>query len=230
MAPGADEEALLAAGVGAAEGVDALEAGEGALEEDVVPGAEVEHGHVDGVEAAAAVDLVPVGAVVGVFEVAGEVGSAVLHALDPVGEGHVSVALGGEGLGEEAVLLGRVEVGLEGVHLLAGEALALEGVAALEEGIGHHPAVLQGAAGVAGPALAVVGGAGDWGHRLQVGRGVGGELVLVGAEVGLADGADLAIAPGPSGEPLDGVVAVGALVAGGGCSRPRSRSVRGSPG
>ena len=124
----------------------------------------------------------------------------------------MGVALGGEGLGEEAVLLGRIEVALEGVHLLAGEALALERVAALEEGVGHHPAVLQGAAGVAGPALAVVGGAGDGGHRLQMGRGVGGELVLVGAEVGLADGADLAIAPGLFGEPLDGVVAVGALV------------------
>ena len=216
VAPGADEQALLAARVGAAEGVDAFEAGEGALQEDVVPGAEVEHGHVDGVEAAADVDLVPEGAVVGVVEVVAEVGSAVLHALDPVGEGDVGVALGGEGLREEAVLLGRVEVGLEGVHLLAGEAIALQGVAALEEGVGDHPAVLEGAAGVARPALAVIGGSGDGRHRLQMGRGVGGELVLVGAQVGLAEGSDIAVAPGLLGEPLDGVVAVGALVQVGG--------------
>ena len=171
----------------------------------------MEHGDIDGVEAATDVDLPPEGAVVGVVEVVSEVGSAVLHQRDPVGEGHVGVALGGEGLGEEAVLVGRVEVALEGLHLLARETLAFERVAALEEGVGHHPAVLQGAAGVAGPALAVVGGAGDGRHRLQVGWGVGGELVLVGAEVGLADDADVAIAPGLLGDPLDRVVAVGAF-------------------
>ena len=211
MAPGADEEALVAAGVGPAEGVDALVPGERSLQEDVVPGTEVEHGDIDGVEAATNVDLPPEGAVVGVVEVVSEVGGAVLHERDPVGEGHVGVALGGEGLGEEAVLVGRVEVALEGLHLLVREALPLERVAALEEGVGDHPAVLEGAAGVAGPALAVVGGAGDGRHRLQMGWGVGGELVLVGAEVGLAHDADVAVAPGLLGDPFDGVVAVGAF-------------------
>ena len=151
------------------------------------------------------VDARPVRPILLFVEILVEVGSGLLQAVNPVSQRQVTEPGVGEGLGE---VVRRQDVF---VHL--GQQVLTtrpdQGVAALMDGVGHHPAPLHGSAGVIYPALVEVGGSRHRGHAGQVRRSrPGGKGVLRRAQVRLAGGGDAPIAPGLAGGPLHGVVAI----------------------
>ena len=116
-------------------------------------------------------------------DVVGEVRRDLAEAIAPVGQRQVAVPVVGQGLGEEAVLFGGREVAFDLGQGVGAEFASFQGVAPLDDRVGHHPAMLEGAAGVINPALVEVGRGGDGHHGLEVRRALRRELVLIGGEV-----------------------------------------------
>ena len=104
--------------------------------------------------------------------------------------------------------------GLDDVFIHFGEQgvvpAARQGVAPLQDGVGHVPAPLHRAARVVDPGLVEVRRSGNDGHGLKMWRQrvLAGQGVLRGAKIALAGSGDAAIGPRLAGRPFNGVVAV----------------------
>ena len=167
VGPRADQQSLaaprLCGGCVVPEGLVAVER---ALEEDVVPRADVEHGQGNLVGVAHQVDARPVRPVEFLVEIFVEVGRGLLEPVNPVAQGQVAEPGVGQRLGE--VVRGQDVLVHLGQQVLA--ARPHQGVAALVDGIRHHPAPFHCAAGVVDPALVEVGRGRHRGHAGEVRR------------------------------------------------------------
>ena len=206
VGPRADQQPLAAASLGSGGPVaQRLVAVQRALQENVVPRTDVEHWQRNLVRLPHQIDGRPVGAVLFLVKVFVKVGRGLLEPANPVAHGQVLEPGIGQWL-REIVRRQHVLVHL-GQQVLA--ARPHQCVAALVDGVRHHPAPLHCAAGVIDPALVKVRRRRHRGHAGQVrGTRPSGEGVLGRSQVGLSGGGHPPVAPRLAGGPLHRVVAV----------------------
>ena len=205
--PRADQELLCGAGRLRHRVVpQTAEVRQAALQEDVVPGRHVVHGHRDLRVLALDVDPPPRRAVVRMLEIVREIASRRRELLRPGHQRQAPVGLGRQRRGPRGRRRGELalELGPESLR----EPAARDRVARHQDRVRDLPPELERAARVIHPALVEVTGRRGGKRRHQMRRPRGREQILRRAEIGLPQRADLAVGVGKLGGPLDGIVAV----------------------